>query len=250
MTTVALIGNGSFSIGYPGRSGLAGIQNPGKNSVLSANTSKITALGSLDFGGGSEEVYATYKGYFRYKGKGRSAKLKSGTINAFSASTTNQSSFNMIEVTGISIPVSNFRYGDAASIERSYLTGPDTITGSTQSANTIAYLHEGDDLYTGYSGLNIVDLGQGNDSYISYGGNANITGGTGVDTYRPHFGDGYLLINDFEPLIDKIQIGIPVRGIVSTNDQGVASLGIYPQTSTDLLAVLVGVSSIDQVIVS
>ena len=244
MANIELYGSGAFAIGVPGYSGLNGIQNPRPKKVISAKRSKIKAYGVQNVGRGNEEALVDYTGFFSLKGKGRSAKLKGGTVYGFESYTT-KGDLNGFSVSGIRVDANEFRYGSAASIERYFLGESDVVTGTVRGGTTTAYLYSGDDLYEGYSGTNIVSLGTGNDTYRSYGGFAYVEGGEGADIFDPHIGDGFLWVKDFQPGIDSFEGYLYMTGFQTTDPDGRPALGVGI-SSDSVLAVFTGLSDISQ----
>lgn len=244
MAVIELYGTGTFGIGITGASGLDGIQNPGKRQVVSARPDKITAYGIQNYGRGNEKVLVEYDGYFRVKGRGSKARLKGGTLYGFEAFTTGLE-FSGFTVTGIRIDANEFRYGDASAIEQYYLSGDDIVTGSIRDSQTTAFLQGGNDAYTGYSGINTVNLGAGDDTYTSIGGFAYVEGGIGSDTFKPHIGDGFMWVKDYQPGIDTFIGFSSMTGFATVDPDGQPALGVGI-SSDSVLAVFTGLSSIAQ----
>lgn len=244
MAVVELYGSGDFAIGVPGYSGLRGIQNPATKKVVSANSKKIEAYGTQNFGRGNEEVLAEYTGFFKLASKGGKTKLRGGTVYGFESFTTGKT-FSGFTVTGIRIDANEFRYGEPSAVEQYFLGGSDVVTGSINNSQTTAYLHGGDDSYEAFSGVNIVNLGAGNDTYTSISGFGVIEGGLGADVFDPHIGDGYLWVKDFEPGIDQFRGFAYMTGYATTDPEGRPALGVGI-SSDSVLAVFTGLTDISQ----
>lgn len=244
MAEIELYGSGDFAIGVPGYSGLTGIQNPPKKNIVKATRSKITAYGSQNFGRGREQVLAHYVGYFKIKGKGSGSKLRGGTVYGIDSYTT-KGDLNGFSVKGLKVDANEFRYGDAASIEQYFLGGDDVVTGTVRGGSTTANLYAGNDVYEGFSGTNIISLGAGNDTYMSIGGFAYVEGGEGADTFKPHIGDGFMWVKDYQSGIDSFQGFLYMDSFPTTDPDGRPALGVGI-SSDSVLAIFTGLSDISQ----